>query len=150
MAQKPQFSQFLAYNLFLYSHTRTWFALHGRATPVLHFMFWLLRCTLWLKCIMLHNLELSSLVKPYGDPYNFLNHLPNKTCDTLLESTQKELHFVLLHIWHIKSQSGYGSRFESNCFLIPSAEITLPVLCIMTRGIAGSQVTLCGEWLFSS
>ena len=29
---------------------------------------------------------------------------------------------------------------------IPSTEITLPVLCIMTRGIAGSQVTLCGEW----
>ena len=28
----------------------------------------------------------------------------------------------------------------------PSAEITLPVLCIMTRGKAGSQVTLCGEW----
>ena len=29
---------------------------------------------------------------------------------------------------------------------IPSTEITLSVLCIMTRGIAGSQVTLCGEW----
>ena len=29
---------------------------------------------------------------------------------------------------------------------IPSAEITLPVICIMTRGKAGSQVTLCGEW----
>ena len=28
---------------------------------------------------------------------------------------------------------------------IPSAEITLPDVCIMTRGIAGSQVTLCGE-----
>ena len=32
----------------------------------------------------------------------------------------------------------------------PSAEITLPVLCIMTRGVAGSQVTLCGEWLSTS
>ena len=32
---------------------------------------------------------------------------------------------------------------------IPSAEITLPVLCIMRRGIAGSQVTLCGEWVFT-
>ena len=29
---------------------------------------------------------------------------------------------------------------------IPSAKITLPVICIMTRGIAGGQVTLCGEW----
>ena len=37
---------------------------------------------------------------------------------------------------------------------IPSTEITLPVLCIMTRGIAGSQVTLCGKcsrsWQYSS
>ena len=30
---------------------------------------------------------------------------------------------------------------------IPSAEITMPVSCIMTRGIADSRVTLCGEWL---
>ena len=29
---------------------------------------------------------------------------------------------------------------------VPSVEITLPVY-IMTRGIAGSQETLCGEWL---
>ena len=28
---------------------------------------------------------------------------------------------------------------------IPSAEITVPVICTMTGGMAGSQVTLCGE-----
>ena len=38
-------------------------------------------------------------------------------------------------------------KWISGFMAIPLAEITLPVICIMTRGIAGSQVTLCGEWL---
>ena len=36
-----------------------------RATPVLHFMFWLLRCTLWLERIMSPNLKFPSLLKHY-------------------------------------------------------------------------------------
>ena len=61
MAQKRHFSQFLAYNFFLYSQTRTLFISHCRATPVLHFMFWLLRSTLWPERIMSHNVKFSSL-----------------------------------------------------------------------------------------
>ena len=46
---------------------------------------------------------------------------------------------LLSHLQYIISEA------MSTSISIPSAEKSLPVLCIMTRGIAGSQATLCGE-----
>ena len=34
---------------------------------------------------MPHNLEFSSLLQYFDDPYSFLNYAQNKMCDTLLE-----------------------------------------------------------------
>ena len=54
---------------FFISSTSTPFQKHFtslyRATLELHFMFWLLRCTLWLERIMSPNLKLPSLLKHY-------------------------------------------------------------------------------------
>ena len=59
-----------------------------RATPVLNFMFWLLRCTLWLERIMSPNLKLSSLLidrgprgPPLPPPGDFCRHIFLKTMD---------------------------------------------------------------------
>ena len=63
-------------------------------------------------------------------------------------------HF-LGHCWGVIPVSLFGPCFTAGLHQINSlsgsgdrsvhfAEITLPVL--MTRGIAGSQLTLCGEW----
>ena len=59
-----------------------------------------------------------------GGPHSFLNCLPNKTCDTLLERAWQGFHFALPRIWHIKSHSGSGSRFVS----IFSFFVTLSIL----------------------
>ena len=40
-------------------------------------------------------------------------------CDTLLQKAWHELHLVLLHISHIKSHSGSGSRFVSKFSFLP-------------------------------
>ena len=62
---KLKILHFLAY----ISSTSTPFQKHftplHRATPVLHFMFWLLRCMLWLERIMSPNLKFLSLLKHY-------------------------------------------------------------------------------------
>ena len=120
MTQKPKILHFFTY----ISSTSTPFQKHFtslyRATLVLHFMFWLLRCTLWLERIMSPNLKFPSLLKHYHNLHNFLNYYPNKTCDTLLPKGWHELHLVLLHISHIKGHSGSGSRFVSKFSFLPN------------------------------
>ena len=67
-----------------------------------------------------------------------------------------ELSVIWFHIWGDTAHFLQLMPFTIFQFFIPprtpipSAEITLPVLCIMTRGIAGSQVTLCGECTYPS
>ena len=65
MTQKPKILHFFTY----ISSTSTPFQKHFtslyRATLVLHCMFWLLRCTLWLERIMTPNLRFLSLLKHY-------------------------------------------------------------------------------------
>ena len=73
MTQKPKILHFFTY----ISSTSTPFQKHYtslyRATLVLHFMFWLLRCTLWLERIMTPNLRFLSLLKHYRkSPITFL------------------------------------------------------------------------------
>ena len=50
---------------------------------------------------------------------------------------------IMVHIPVIFMDNQLNHITNSLAQAIPSTEITLPV--IMTRGIAGSQVTLCGE-----
>ena len=130
----PQNRKF--YTFFTYiSSTSTPFQKHFtslyRATLVLHFMFWLLRCTLWLERIMSPNLKFPLCLSIIANPHIFLNYCPNKTCDTLLQSAWHELHFVLLHISHIKSHSGSGSRFVLNFSFFLNLSILHVEACII-------------------
>ena len=120
MTQKPKILHFFTY----ISSTSTPFQKHFTslysATLVKHFMFWLLRCTLWLERIMSPNLKSPLCLSIIGNLHNFLNYYPNNTCDTLLQKAWHERHLVLLHISHIKSHSGSGSRFVSKFSFLPN------------------------------
>ena len=73
MTQKPKILHIFTYISSTSTPIQKHFTSMYRATPVLHFMFWLLRCTLSLERIMAPNLKVSSLLKRYPQiPITFL------------------------------------------------------------------------------
>ena len=65
MTEKLKILQFFSYSSSTSQLTRFCFTLTYRATYKLHFIFWLLRCTLCLERIMLHISRLFSLRKQF-------------------------------------------------------------------------------------
>ena len=62
MTPKCKCHTFIAYISSIFTPFQKHFTSLYRATPVLHFMFWLLRCTLWLERIISPNLKFSSKI----------------------------------------------------------------------------------------
>ena len=65
MTEKLKIVQFLPYSFFTLQLISKCFIPSYRATYVLHFILWLLRCMLCLERIMFHNLRISSLCKHF-------------------------------------------------------------------------------------
>ena len=106
---------------------------------MLHFMFWLLRCTLWLERIMSHNVN--SLFLSYTDRSDTFALI--RVINRLVWRVGRVVHFLLQFIRHPNnhSGSGSGSGYVSSFFILHNfVNFSRRAICVISMESCGHRL----------